>query len=224
MNLRGWWGFVRPKHNCGLKRGLSPSGGIAGALLLVCLSAWAWGMGSRLWALPAPQASGPATPPATQTKPVQPVRVTTRMIEVSVVVSDGKGATVSGLGQDDFSLMEDGHAQKIQFFSVVRNVAHGPAIAPPPRNTFSNRYERQPDSPANVTVILFDELNTDSASQYRAREQLAKFLQGLQPTDRVGIYVLGRSLRVLQDITDDPGTLIATLKKLGVQATPQLTD
>src|SRR6202012_4818358 len=44
---------------------------------------------------------------------VPTINVTVRLVNVSVNVTDDKGAPVPGLNKEDFELQEDGHAQKI---------------------------------------------------------------------------------------------------------------
>src|SRR5690349_18882650 len=53
----------------------------------------------------------------TQSLPDYSVRSTTRVILVDAIVTDGKGQSVTGLGANDFSVLEDGKPQKISFFS-----------------------------------------------------------------------------------------------------------
>ncbi len=45
-----------------------------------------------------------------------PIQVNVRLVNVFVNVTDANGAPVPGLTQDDFSLSEDGHPQKITYF------------------------------------------------------------------------------------------------------------
>ncbi|MBV8437845.1 MAG: VWA domain-containing protein [Silvibacterium sp.] len=45
-----------------------------------------------------------------------PIQVNVRLVNVFVNVTDATGAPVPGLTQDDFSLNEDGHPQKISYF------------------------------------------------------------------------------------------------------------
>src|ERR1700682_930552 len=145
----------------------------------------------------------------------QPVlRVTTRLVQVNVVVHDKSGQPVAGLTKDDFTLFEKGKERKIAFFSVV--AGHKPLKlsreAQLPANIFSNRVKRG-ESPTSATVILFDALNTSFQDQAYAKGQLIKFLQKIQPEDRVAIYLLTRRLIILQDFTSDPEHLLRALAR-----------
>jgi len=66
---------------------------------------------------------------------------------------------------------------------------------------------------ASATVILLDALNTSFQDQAYAKAQLIKFLQKVQPEDRVAIYLLTRRLIILQDFTSDPDHLLKALAR-----------
>ena len=68
---------------------------------------------------------------------------------------------------------------------------------------FSNRSVARPDSPPGVTIFLLDALNTRITDQILARKEFLKLLSQIQPDDRMGVYMLGQELRVLQDFTSD---------------------
>ena len=160
-------------------------------------------------------AQAPAPPPkAPQAAPQEapPVRVTTRLVQVSVVVKDRKGKPVDGLTRDDFRLSEDGKPQQVQMFAVEK-LELAPAAAPPPPGTFSNYLDQRGNRPNSVTVILLDGLNTRFQDQAYSRLQIIKFLKQLQPGDRIALYTLGRKLTILHDFTDDTGRLLRALER-----------
>src|SRR5438309_6633903 len=69
----------------------------------------------------------------------QPVlRVSTRLVEVSVVVENRKGEPVRDLGRDDFTVLDDGRQQQISVFSVESEQRPSSPLRPLPPNTFSN--------------------------------------------------------------------------------------
>lgn len=145
--------------------------------------------------------------------PQQPLRSTTRIVQIDVLVHDHDGNTVADLTKDDFTILDDKHAQQIQFFSIVKTEVLPAAAQPPlPPNTFTNEID-QGGVPANLTVILLDTFNTSFADQAFARSQLVKLLLTIQPQDRVALYVLGARLRILHDFSSDPSALLAALKQ-----------
>ncbi len=148
-------------------------------------------------------------------KPETVVRVTTRLVQVNVVVHDKKGQPVSDLTKDDFVVLDEGQEQQIRFFSVESVLAPKQEPAPLPANTWSNGIDRQPGVPNSLTVILFDTLNTRTKDQPYARAQMVKFLKQLQPQDRIAIYSLGNGLKVLHDFTRDSESLVRAISRYG---------
>lgn len=163
-------------------------------------------------------AQAPASPPTAQARESGGVlRSTTRLVEVNVIVQDKKGNPVKGLTKDDFKLLDQGQPQNI---SLVYSDADAPAAAsastaPLPPNVYTNRSV----VPGNVTVILFDALNTTIQDQQYARDQVIKVLRQLSPEDHVAIYLLTRRLQILHDFTFDLNTLLHAVDKFsGVDA------
>lgn len=146
----------------------------------------------------------PQAPEPTIREPL--IRVETRLVQVSVVVHDKNGAIVD-LTKDDFTLTDRGKEQKIAFFSISSSRAAATPVEPLAANIFTNRPERYGSAASNATVVLFDALNTSFADQAYARKQILKFLEQLEPQDRVALYVLSNRIHVLQDFTSDPGRL-----------------
>src|ERR1700757_3110221 len=135
---------------------------------------------ARLFALllcPALVMGQAAAPAASDTT----LHVTSRIVYVDVVVHDAGGRLVRGLTQKDFTVLEDGQPQQIDYF-VAHNYdlsAPRPATAPRPRNEFSNVPAAGPTG--SVNMILFDMVNTAPQNQQFARKQMLEFLKALPP-------------------------------------------
>src|SRR6267154_2463767 len=140
------------------------------------------------------------------------IRVTTRLVQVNVVVHDKKGEPIADLKKEDFTILDKGKEQKVAVFAVDSIDAPRKAWPKLPPNIFSNRIQRA-DTPTSTTVILFDGLNTRFQDQAYARKQIVKFLSGIQPHDRVALYLLGSDLRILHDFTNNPDHLAQALSK-----------
>jgi VWFA-related protein len=162
-------------------------------------------------------AQTPPTPPPGQTAPADQARVfrvSTRLVEVSVVVHDSRGQPVSDLKKEDFTITERGKPQQVVFFSMAS--ADRPAApAPPlPSHIFSNVVAGSSGVPTSVTVVLLDLVNTSWTDQIYARRALMKFLGQIQPQDRIAIFALGqRRLTLLHDYTTNATSLVDRLKK-----------
>jgi VWFA-related protein len=143
------------------------------------------------------------------TKGETTLRVETRLIEVNVVAQDSKGRAVKDLTRDDFKLFDNGKEVPIGVFAAQSVGTTSQRITTLPLHTFTNRL---PGVPPSVTIILLDGLNTSFEDQTWARTEVVRFLENLQPQDRVAIMLLGDHLYMLQDFTSDPTTLLAVLK------------
>jgi len=160
------------------------------------------------------------------------LRSTSRLVLVSTIVWDKDGAPVSGLTRDDFEVLEDGKPQSVATFSAIvsegtpRALAESSAPAAPaaPRNTFTNREERSKEITPVITVILLDALNTEAKDSLYGRQEVVRFLEKLQPQDRVALYVLSTAgVRALFDFTSDPAPLIRALQRYRSREEPQVS-
>ena len=148
------------------------------------------------------------------------LKSTTRLVMLSVIARDKNGQPTTGLTKDDFRIKVNGKIQPIAVFSMasVANTtapnAPTPAdsFAPTPPNVFTNRLPTQTATSSGVNIILVDTRNTRALDQIYAKAQVVRYLRTLQPTDHVGIYTFGASLKVLHDYTSDSATLLQRLK------------
>ncbi len=150
------------------------------------------------------------------------LKATTRLVLLSVVAQDHDGRPDTSLHKEDFRVRVNGKAQPISVFSMETagalassvNTAEAPAASTipgaTPANTFSNRYSNGA-MPSGVTVILFDTRNTRVQDQIYAKAQIIRYLRTLQPTDHIGLYTFGPSLKVLHDYTSDSASLLQRL-------------
>ncbi len=156
-------------------------------------------------------AQTPSPPPTQQEPPT--LRVTTRLVQLNVIVTDRRGNPVVDLKREDFILRDEKEEQSIDVFAVETSRSSDVATEGLPPNTFSNHLDQKGTQPGSVTVILLDGLNTRFEDQAYARTQIVKFLRQIEPHDRVALYTLGRDLRILHDFTTDAEPLLRTLAR-----------
>ena len=149
-----------------------------------------------------------------------PLRVTARLVQVDVVVRDKKGQPITDLKQEDFEVTDQGKPQKISVFAIESNQKAIGRAGPLPPNTFSNLPSRQGAS-QNLTVILFDTLNTGVIDQVNAKREVLRFLRQIQPQDRVAIYGLGAQLRVVHDFTGSAEALSRAIAHYQTRVSPE---
>ncbi len=151
-------------------------------------------------------------------------RINTRLVEVDVVVRSANGP-VKGLTKKDFQVLDNGKRQDIATFSVKsRSASGGETEVPLPPGVISNRVSPRGEQPVAATVILLDRLNTDVEDQSYFGQQLLKYLKTLQPGEHVAIYSLLKSLRIVQDFTDDPLRLQQAASHAGAQQSVSLAS
>ncbi len=149
-----------------------------------------------------------------QVSPTAPTfRARTRLVQVDVIVR-GKNGPITGLNQDDFTLLDNGKPQKISVFAVKGSQKSRQSAVPLPPGTVSNRVTRNGQEAASSTVILIDRINTPPEDQQYANQKIVKFLETRRSQDRLGVYVFGNGLRVVQDLTDDPERLNLAIDSL----------
>jgi len=168
---------------------------------------------------PAPQTTSSQQTTAAPQAPA--VRVSTRLVQVNVIAQDGDGKPILDLKKEDFQVTDQGHPQRVEFFSlqenttaIINHAATPPPIAPG-MHLFSNRLEERQGVQPNVTVILLDSLNTRMGDMPAARAQVQKFLrEEIHPEDRVAVYSMSaRALTIMHDFTSDASELIAAVSK-----------
>ena len=154
----------------------------------------------------------PAQPPpapaaiAPDTQPIPTIHVTSRLVELDVIVTDNAGKPVHGLKQSDFNLTEDGAPQSLVDFTehdASSNVPIAPEPPPPP-----NTFVVQPPPPESVTktIIVLNQLHYPSYPFVRA--DIRTFMQTVAAGNPICIIRLDwRGLHLVQNFTSDPRLL-----------------
>jgi VWFA-related protein len=163
------------------------------------------------------------------------IRVSTRLVQINVLVHDKHGA-VANLTKEDFVVSDRGKVQPISVFSVASAAStaehtqlSAASHAELPAGEFSNLAVHGGPRPRSITILLLDNLNTltgPGAEPYEAwpmwledhalanaKNHLLEYLKGLEPGDRVAIYSLSDGLHVLCDFTSDRAQLLGVVEK-----------
>ena len=149
--------------------------------------------------------------------PAATLRLNARSVLVDVVVMDKEGHAVPGLTRDDFQITENGKPQAIDYFEQHLAASGAAPTAPPlPPNTFTNVPATVPNEAVNV--LLMDALNTSVTDQVYVRRQMVRYLASLPPGIRIGVFVLGEKLEIVQGFTDDSALLRASIDQLASKA------
>ena len=167
-----------------------------------------------LLAAQAPNSASPTPAPAQTAAPPSVISVQTNLVLVRVVVRDGHGNAVAGLGQSDFQLFDDGKPQAIAFFSAESAAGQaaetpGTAQAGAPVNSPSA------GSGQRYTALFFDDYHMRIEDLDQTRKAAQGFItKALSAGDRVGIFTA--SGQVTLDFTTDADKLQKALSALRI--------
>lgn len=119
------------------------------------------------------------------------VHQTTRidLVNVFATVRDARGRYVMDLQQEDFLLLEDGHIQKVSYFSRDR-------------------------LPLAVEILIDTSLSMEGRNMEEARRAAAGFLNALEPVDLAGIIGFSDTVHVYQELSLDREPATAAIQKL----------
>lgn len=129
----------------------------------------------------------PAILPAEE-KARAPIRVDVSLVNVAFTVRNAQGALESNFGVDDFEVFEEGAQQKIAFFG------------------------RSSDVPLTLGVVV-DVSGSQEHFMKPHHKDLETFLKEVMtPRDRAFLVSFGNHIRLLNDFTDTPADLLASLR------------
>jgi VWFA-related protein len=167
-----------------------------------------------------PAARSQAVESQTTDSPAATLKINVRTVLVDVVVTDKENRAVPGLHKEDFQLLEDGKPQDISFFESNFEATPEPAAVdghPLPPNTFTNVPAVPPNNAVNV--LLMDALNTPEGDQAYVHKEMVRYIANVPPSVRIGVFLLGEKLRIIQGFTDDSSVLRASIARLAANPT-----
>ena len=161
---------------------------------------------------------------------VPTISVSSRLVIETVTVKDKSGKTVPGLTDKDFTITEDGIAQKVAFCEH-QTLPEDATPLPKPTNEDVKIYYKlgrtqiAPENPGQVKykdrrliALYFDMSAMPPTDQLRAELAAEKFVrEQMTPADLVSIWrYAGSSVDVLQDFTDDRNRLLSIIETMVV--------
>ena len=144
------------------------------------------------------------------------VKVKSNLVNIDVMVKDKKGKYVSDLKAEDFTIVENGVPQKIEFFDAplmgneTKTAAASTATAAPATTPPSS-------APRNYVALVIDSQSTDITNLKQVREGTLKYIrEQITENDIVALLSVTNGLRMLQPFTQDKARLIAALENAGL--------
>src|ERR1700704_3905728 len=155
------------------------------------------------------------------------MRVESELVLVNVVVRDKQGKPVTDLKQEDFTLLEDGKAQRVASFDFENldttplTASNGPSqqatnghAAAPAKPILTAKDADQALSNKRVIVLFFDLGSMGPDETERSIQAAKKYVQTkMTSADLIAIVTLASSLRLDQDFTGDQTRLLRVLNK-----------
>src|SRR5580692_12075217 len=134
-----------------------------------------------------------------------------KLVLVPTLVTDTSGNHITGLKQEDFTVLENGAEQKIATFEEITSDPH--RLSRPKNPNEFNIALAGGTSARRVTLIVLDLINMPFLDQVNARTELLKYLtKSVNEREPTGLYTLTRSgVQVVHDFTSDPRILVAAL-------------
>jgi Ca-activated chloride channel homolog len=124
-----------------------------------------------------------------QQDPQQPsIKIGTNLVTVPVIVTDRYGRFVTGLSRSQFTVREEGSAQKIEDFSST-------------------------EAPFSV-ALLIDTSHSTKNKLGRIRKAAETFIKQLLPNDRIMVVSFNEKVRFVCDFTSDHAELKRAVKSL----------
>jgi Ca-activated chloride channel homolog len=118
----------------------------------------------------------------------QTIKIPTSLVSVPVIVTDRFGRFRTGLNRNNFSVLEDGVAQKIEEFSAS-------------------------EAPFSVALLIDTSLSTRSKLD-AIRKAALSFIKQLYPRDSVMIVTFDENVRFISDFSSNPNDLEKSVKSL----------
>jgi len=147
------------------------------------------------------------------TPPALHLTAQAQLVQLSVVVRDGRGHAVAGLGQSDFEILDEGKARPIAAFSVETR-ARAEAAPSSPGATAATRQAAAPSAAQQRSVMLFfDDVHANTGELRRAQNAAQSFVRkSFTPGMRAAVLAATEGLT--QDFTSDTEKLAAAIEKL----------
>ncbi len=183
-------------------------------------------------AVPVPAQSAP--PPAPRPSRQQPLHASSDVVRIDVEVTDKSGKAVKGLKSDQFTITDNGKAQKISIFtySDIESVETAsteeakPIVVavdspvPVPQETLDSQIKDR-----RLLVLFFDLTSMQADDLQRAHDAALKFVQKLMTkADLVSVVVYSTKLSVWADFTNDHAKLEKAVARLTADASSELAD
>ena len=145
-----------------------------------------------------------------------------RLVLSDVVVTGADDKLVANLAANEVEVLVDGEPVAVTFFhlfSLEPAVAGETEVATALPPGAPRQAEFAAPSTARCIMVVLDLGSISADSMQSLKQGVTDFLRsGLQPSDRLMLVTIGRTVEVRQGFTGDPEKVIAALDKINLQA------
>jgi VWFA-related protein len=139
------------------------------------------------------------------------------LVNIDVMVKDKKGKYVTDLKAEDFTILENGVRQKVEFLDppLARDYKTGQPGADAQAATTTQAASPTPGGRAmNIISLVLDGQTTELSNLKQVREGTIKYIrERIADTDTVALFAVTGGLQLLQPFTQDKAKLIAAVEK-----------
>src|SRR5437868_2731340 len=142
------------------------------------------------------------------------IKVNSNLVSLDVIVKDKKGKPITDLKAEDFTVSENGVAQKIEFFDStltsvgVTGQSTNAVVSTEPMPRNPNGF------PRNIIALVLDGQSTELANLKHVREGIVKYIrERISENDSVALFSISGGLQLRQSFTQDKAKLIAAVEK-----------
>jgi VWFA-related protein len=164
----------------------------------------------------------PAPPPTTLPRGKGTIHTTVDLVEIDVQVTDRNGKPIKGLQQEQFSVTEDGKAQKVSTFEYndiekieTAGAAGESPITVPIGSVASSEPIKAAAHDHRMIVLFFDLTSLEPEDLLRSTRAAEKYLrEQMTLADLVGVVSFGNTLKVIANFTNDRELLQQSVEAL----------
>jgi VWFA-related protein len=145
------------------------------------------------------------------------VKITSKLVQFDVIVTDKNGDQVTGLGIEDFKILQDGKLQKITNFSYISENSEKDSGSKKRPAVLETRPSATPGTSRRILTFIVDDGNCDATALgvLAMRDALRKFVNDqMLPGDMVSIFQTRSGSSVLQQYSGDKAQLLRTISKI----------
>ncbi|HEY6468124.1 MAG TPA: VWA domain-containing protein [Candidatus Acidoferrales bacterium] len=164
-------------------------------------------------------------PPPAEPTSANVLQSTSEVVRIDIQVTDKSGKTIKGLKPEQFTITDDGKAQKITTFSfedieAIQTAANSDDSQPvvvavdTPRGTNPDTVSTQTRD-RRMLVLYFDLSSMEPDDMLRARDAATKFVNTqMQKADLVSVVAYGTQLSIWSDFTNNHAALLKAITRL----------